>query len=358
MRLNTVKATVTNLCSNVCCDLSYVVESAGWSIYEDGRQIVEQLNRQQLLRARVTDHHFGLWGQIVHFGSEHLLWNGAKARQVLLCGRPRVLSIFHVVEDWEGTGRIPDLAAIVDIVHTSCDLTVEKLVHLGVPHSKIVKVPLGVDAGLFRPPSREERTAIRWMLEIPDDAVAVGSFQKDGVGWGNGDEPKLIKGPDIFCEALELLAHRYPVHVILTGPARGYVKKRLAAAGIPYSHRYLADFKQLYRYYHALDLYLVTSRNEGGPKAVLEAMASGAPLVTTAVGMAPEVVQDGVNGRICAAPDPEAIAEAAASLLDDVAGRAAVITAGRITAEEYSWAAIAARYYRDIYAPLVEKTNG
>ena len=43
MRLNTVKATVTNLCSNVCCDLSYVVEGAAWSIREDGRQIVEQM---------------------------------------------------------------------------------------------------------------------------------------------------------------------------------------------------------------------------------------------------------------------------------------------------------------------------
>ena len=106
MRLNTVKATVTNLCSNVGCDLSYVVESAGWSIYEDGRQIVEQLNRQQLLRARVTDHHFGLWGQIVHFGSRHVLVGSPEARW---CGRPRVLTIFHVVENWQGTHRFHGL---------------------------------------------------------------------------------------------------------------------------------------------------------------------------------------------------------------------------------------------------------
>lgn len=358
MRLNTVKAIVTNLCSNVCCDLSYVVEGTAWVIREDGRQIVEQLNRQKLLRARISDHHFGLWGQIVHFGSKHLLWNGAKARQVMLCGRPRVLSIFHVVEDWEGTGRIPELTAVVDIVHTSCDLTIEALSRIGVERAKIVKVPMGVDTGLFRPPSREERTAMRRMLAVPDGAVAVGSFQKDGVGWGNGDEPKIIKGPDIFCDTLERLARSYPVYAVLTGPGRGYVKKRLAAAGIPFTHHYVEDFKQLYHYYHALDLYLVTSRNEGGPKAVLEAMASGVPLVTTSVGIALDLVKDGVNGRICAAPDPEAIAEAAASLLDDAAQRATVITAGRATTEEYPWAAIAACYYRDIYAPLVERMNG
>ncbi len=356
MQFNTLKTSINNLCSSICCDLSYVVEGAAWSIREDGRQIVEQLNRQKLLRARITDHQFGLWGQIVHFGSEHL-WFGSNRTPTFLCGRPQVLTVFHIVEDWEGTRRIPEMAAAVDLVHTSCDFTVDGLVRLGVPRPKIVKVPLGVDTELFRPPSADERATMRRMLEIPAGVLAVGSFQKDGVGWGNGDEPKLIKGPDVFCDALELLARRYPLHAVLTGPARGYVKQRLAAAGIPYTHRYVEDFKELYRYYHALDLYLVTSRNEGGPKAVLESMASGVPLVTTAVGMAPEVVQDGVNGRICAALAPEVIAEAAASLIDDAAGRTAVITAGRTTVEEYSWAAIAVRYYQEVYAPLVEKTG-
>jgi glycosyltransferase involved in cell wall biosynthesis len=187
--------------------------------------------------------------------------------------------------------------------------------------------------------------------------VAVGSFQKDGVGWGKGDEPKLIKGPDIFCDTLERLARRYPVHAVLTGPGRGYVKQRLAVAGIPFTHRYVKDFKELYRYYHALDLYLVTSRNEGGPKAVLESLASGVPLVTTAVGMAPEVVQDGVNGRICAAPDPEAIVAAAGSLLDDAALRTSVIKAGLDSVKKYTWAKVAARYYQDLYAPLLAKAG-
>jgi glycosyltransferase involved in cell wall biosynthesis len=354
MRFSTIATAAANIISNVGCDLSYVVESAGWSIYEDGRQIVEQLNRQKLLRARIADHPFGLWGQIIHFGSEHVLFGRPEARG---CGRPQVLTVFHVVENYEGTRFLPELAAAVDIVHTACDLTVAKLVRLGVPHSKIVKVPLGVDTELFRPPSREERTAIRRILEIPDGAVAVGSFQKDGVGWGNGDEPKLIKGPDIFCDALERLARRYPVYVVLTGPARGYVKQRLAGAGIPFTHRHVQDFKGLYRYYHALDLYLVTSRNEGGPKAVLESLASGVPLVTTAVGMAPEVVQDGVNGRICAAPDPEAIVAAAASLLDDAALRTSAIKAGLVTSKKYPWAMVAARYYQALYAPLLGKAG-
>jgi len=143
--------------------------------------------------------------------------------------------------------------------------------------------------------------------------------------------------------------------VVLTGPARGYVKGRLAAAGIPFTHRYVKDFKSLYRYYQALDLYLVTSRLEGGPKAVLESMASGVPLITTPVGMAPEVVQDGVNGRLCPAPDPEVIAAVAASLLDDGALRAAVVKAGLATVKNFTWPEVAARYYRDVYARLLGK---
>jgi glycosyltransferase involved in cell wall biosynthesis len=92
----------------------------------------------------------------------------------------------------------------------------------------------------------------------------------------------------------------------------------------------------LYKYYHALDLYLVTSRNEGGPKSVLESMASGVPLVTTAVGMAPDVVLDGINGRLCSSFDPEAIAAIATELLDDDTCRADLMKVGK-GPPKYSW---------------------
>ena len=57
-----------------------------------------------------------------------------------------------------------------------------------------------------------------------------------------------------------------------------------------------------------LDLYLVSSREEGGPKAIVESMASGVPLVTTNVGMANDFVIDQVNGGLVHDFDPNSIA--------------------------------------------------
>ncbi len=351
IRYNPVKTSIHNLSSNICCDLSYVVEGAAWSIREDGRQIVGELNRQRLLKSRITDHPIGLWGQIVHFGSDHLWFENRSSGHFY--GKPRVITVFHIVDDRKAEARIVKMTSAMDLVHTSCNLTLKKLVDLGVPRTKIAKVPLGVDISLFSPPSECERAAMRRKLEIPDGALAIGSFQKDGVGWSDGDTPKLIKGPDVLCDVLEILARRYPVHAVLIGPARGYVKQRLTEAGIPYTHRYIEDFKEVSCNYHALDLYLVTSRIEGGPKAVLESMASGVPLITTAVGMAPEVVEDGHNGRLCHDLKPEAISAAAASLVDDTALRNNVIRNGLATAKRFAWPAIATRYYHEVYAPLI-----
>ena len=64
------------------------------------------------------------------------------------------------------------------------------------------------------------------------------------------------------------------------------------------------------RLYSALDAYVVPSRQEGGPKSVLEAMASGVPIVSTRVGQATELIRDGENGRLVEVEDAEALAEA------------------------------------------------
>ena len=87
---------------------------------------------------------------------------------------------------------------------------------------------------------------------------------------------------------------------------------------------------------HQADVCLVTSRQEGGPKAVLEAMATGVPLVTTRVGQASELVHDGENGLLADVDDVGALAAAVRSVHDDCALRVRLRAAGRATAEEYA----------------------
>src|SRR6201999_4408807 len=102
-----------------------------------------------------------------------------------------------------------------------------------VPPEKIVMLPVGVDLTVFQPPADAgSRIAARRALGIANDATVIGCFQKDGNGWGDGAEPKLIKGPDILVDALIRLNASHKIHALVPGPARGYVAGRLKAAHV------------------------------------------------------------------------------------------------------------------------------
>ncbi len=96
--------------------------------------------------------------------------------------------------------------------------------------------------------------------------------------------------------------------------------------------------------YHALDAYLVASRQEGGPKSVLESMATGVPLVTTRAGQAPDLVVDGENGLLADVEDADALAAALGRVRADPSLVARTREAGRRTAEETSHEALAPRW--------------
>ena len=71
-------------------------------------------------------------------------------------------------------------------------------------NSEIVKLlPLPIDSSLFIPATDLlEKKQLRDYLGIPSNLFLIGSFQKDGVGWGDGFTPKLEKGPDIFIDTI------------------------------------------------------------------------------------------------------------------------------------------------------------
>ena len=97
------------------------------------------------------------------------------------------------------------------------------------------------------------------------------------------------------------------LYVLLTGPARGYVRSGLDRLGIPYRHLLLPDVDAVAPVYSAIDVCLVASRDEGGPRAVLESMASRVPLVTTRVGQAADLVRHGENGWMVEPEDVEGL---------------------------------------------------
>jgi len=236
----------------------------------------------------------------------------------------------------------------------SCHISRKILVELGIPESKIVTITLGVDLARFLPPTLESRLSVRTSLRIQKDIICIGYFQKDGVGWEEGDEPKLVKGPDIFLKVVSNLAARFNnLLILLTGPARGYVKKGLEKMGIPYIHRYLSNYHDIVPYYQALDMYIITSRSEGGPKALLESWATGVPVVSTRVGMAADLINHGKNGMLAEIDDVRNLTNHSIALIEDATLRERCCHQALEDVRKYDWPLIAEQYYQELYHPFL-----
>jgi glycosyltransferase involved in cell wall biosynthesis len=227
----------------------------------------------------------------------------------------------------------------------------------GVPPEKIFRIPIGVDIERFPFGDAHARVNARAELELPVTAFVVGSFQKDGVGRGAGMQPKEIKGPDVFVATVERLRRVIPeLVVLLTGPARGYVRAELRRLSIPYQHMLLGSRDELALVYHALDVYLVTSRQEGGPKAAFEATAAGVPLVTTRVGQAQELLTHERDALLADVDDVDALAEGVRRVYEDVTLTPRLRAAGRATAEAHADERLDARW-AELLDGFVDRAN-
>lgn len=343
--------TITEIVTNRAAhrDLYYVVEGANWSIDHDGRSITANL--PSLSSAVVTTCR-GIRNSIVHFGSVNTFL-GKDGPKLPHKSNKIIVTWFHISPGDRRIEFIPQAVKCVDLWHTACNITRNKLIKLGVPEEKITVIPLGVNLSVFGVSTPQQKENIRSKLGIPKEKIAVGSFQKDGNGWGEGLEPKLIKGPDVFCDVVERLRQRYDLFVVLTGPARGYVKQRLESSGIPYSHHFLNDPDEIADYYKALDLYIATGRHEGGPKSLVESLASGVPLVSTKAGMAPDVITDGENGFLCDVDAVDQISQKSMMILEDQEKKKRIIAEGLTTAHQYGWNVIAQQYEKCLYRRLL-----
>ena len=105
--------------------------------------------------------------------------------------------------------------------------------------------------------------------------------------------PKLIKGPDIFLNIVEqIYSENKNLKIVLAGNRRNYLINNFEAKGIPYEYFEMADLETLNKLYNILDLYIVTSRIEGGPQAILECSIIKTPIVSTDAGVAPEILHE------------------------------------------------------------------
>lgn len=145
--------------------------------------------------------------------------------------------------------------------------------------------------------SSESPADLRKKHGLPIEGILIGSFQRDteGVGVPQGIySPKYEKGPDLFADAVVTYKKRcegmFQVEVVLAGWRRQYLMRRLNEIGVRYHYFERPQQSTLIELYQCLNLYPVTSRQEGGPQSFIECGLLGIPCVSRDVGIAGQVL--------------------------------------------------------------------
>lgn len=333
-------------------DVHYVTATMNWSVRHDGECLMSNLAP---LDGALSPSPLGIEQGIIHYGGVADAFRNKKFITPPK-GRPYGITWFHISENDKRLKYVGKLDQDVEFWHSSCSRTIDTLIEHGASPEKTHVIPLGVDTKAFHPLPAQEKQAKRGALGIPDDAIVIGSFQKDGTGWDDGMKPKSVKAPHIFCDVVIELNKTFNIFVLLTGPARGYVKSRLDEANVPYySAGFLDHANDVIPYFQLIDFYLITSIIEGGPKALLEASACKAPLVTTNVGMVRDLFIHNESAMIADVNDKDALLEHCTTLINDKALYQKISCNAYNIAQNNSWQNIAQRYYDELYKPIIDK---
>ena len=146
------------------------------------------------------------------------------------------------------------------------------------------------------------------------------------------------KGHDTLLAAVPRILERHPqasFTLVGEGPRREPLEVLARALGIDGRVHFVGECRDVGAVLREHDLFVLPSRSEAFPNALIEAMATALPVVATSVGGIPEVVRHGVNGRLVPPDDVEALAAAVCALMADPAAAAALGQAARRDVERH-----------------------
>lgn len=223
------------------------------------------------------------------------------------------------------------------------DYLVERV---GVPPQRVTQICNGVDTERFSP-ARGGRAPIRGCPFDDPDAWLVGAVGRmDGVK----DHAGLARAFIRLLQANPVAVQRLRLIIVGEGPLRTEVMRMLEQAGVAHLAWLPGERSDVPDILRGLDCFVLPSRAEGISNTVLEAMASGLPVIATRVGGNPELLDDGVTGTLVPAGDEEALVKAIQRYLGDPAMATRHGTAAREEAVRRFGIQSMVESYRRVYA--------
>lgn len=208
---------------------------------------------------------------------------------------------------------------------------VEVLRGWGVPEHKLHTMRNGVDLARFQPQSQAEARRQLGLDEGAQLLLCVGHLVE-------------LKGHALVIDALSQLRAAWPalrLAIIGDGPERAALQAQIERLGLQQQVRLVGALAntELAPWYGAADLMLLPSSREGLPNVLLEALACGTPVIATAVGGIPEVLNDARCGSLLSERSVPALAGAIEQALRLPADRPRI----RAIAQQYGWASTSER---------------
>lgn len=186
---------------------------------------------------------------------------------------------------------------------------------IGIPKHKISLIYNGVDTEIFQPPANNTNPAPIFPRDFaPPRALVIGTIGRLGKV---KDQVTLAHAFVRLIELCPNLRETARLVIVGDGELRSEIESILEAGGVSdlvWLPGFCSNTPEIYR---SFNIFTLPSLREGISNTILEAMASGLPVIATNVGGNPEIVEDGVTGQLVPAANPEAIVSALQKYIDD-----------------------------------------
>ncbi len=228
------------------------------------------------------------------------------------------------------------------------------------PQDKFAIVPLGFDLNKFETDKDQKRKKFRKEYNVADDEIAIGIIGR----------LVPIKNHELFLQALAIIKRKTTtkirVFIIGDGEQRSNIETLAKTLNLPFNNNNLAEpnfltftswIKDIDVSNAGLDIIALTSKNEGTPVSLIEAQASGKPIVSTAVGGIENIVLPNITALLSGKEDVDGFAQNLLLLIENDKLRAKMSKAGSdFVREKFSYLRLC-KDMKDLYILLISQKN-